>query len=41
MSVEVKNPIIALLLVLIFIIMVKMDMSNESVAEKEKYLNKT
>lgn len=41
MAVEVKNPVIELLSVLIFIIMVKMETSNESVAEKEKYLNKS
>lgn len=34
MAVEVKNPIIELLLVLICITMVKMEMSNDSVAEK-------
>lgn len=41
MAVEVKNPIIELLLVLIFITMVKMEMSNDNVAEKKKYLNKS
>lgn len=39
MATEVKNPIIKLLLVLIFIIMVKIEMLNESVAEK--YPNKS
>lgn len=38
MAVEIKNPIRELLLVLIFIIM---EMPNESVAEEEKYLNKS
>lgn len=35
MAVEVKDPIIELLLVLIFIITVKMEMSKENVAERK------